>query len=155
MFRTINFRKAYLNYYNFHYTITLIQFSLTFCWPYISVYLSQYLTNLMYKICFTISFISCLYIFRTHVLIIRRSKLHYTASGIITLIGGRSATYCKTNLCASSWLITEINKLIQLSPVLIFVHRSVGLIATYIVGWCGFTASKRCKAWRISTVYES
>jgi len=27
--------------------------------------------------------------FRAHVLIIRRSKLHYTASGIITHIGGR------------------------------------------------------------------
>ena len=41
---------------------------LTFCWPCISVYLSQYLTNLMHKICFTISFISCLYMFRAHVL---------------------------------------------------------------------------------------
>jgi len=30
-------------------------------------------------------FISCLYMFRAHVLIIRRSKLHYTASVIITL----------------------------------------------------------------------
>ena len=30
-------------------------------------------------------FISCLYMFRALVLIIRRSKLHYTASGIITL----------------------------------------------------------------------
>jgi len=50
---------------------------------------SQYLTNLMYKICFTVSFISCLYMFRAHVLIIRRSKLHYTASGIITPVGGR------------------------------------------------------------------
>ena len=40
--------------------------------------LYQYLTNLMRKICFTISFISCLYMFRAHVLIIRRSKLHYT-----------------------------------------------------------------------------
>ena len=39
--------------------------------------------------CFTISFISCLYMFRAHVLNIRRSKLHYTASGIITAIGGR------------------------------------------------------------------
>jgi len=29
--------------------------------------LSQYLTNLMYEICFTISFISCLYMFRAHV----------------------------------------------------------------------------------------
>jgi len=50
-------------------------------------YLAQYLTNLMHKICFTISFISCLYMFRAHVLIIRRSKLHFTASGIITPIG--------------------------------------------------------------------
>ena len=33
-------------------------------------------------------FISCLYMFRAHVFIIRRSELHYTASGIITLIGG-------------------------------------------------------------------
>ena len=47
--------------------------------------LSQYLTNLMHKICYTVRFISCLYMFRAHVLIIRRSKLHYTASGIITL----------------------------------------------------------------------
>ena len=31
--------------------------------------LSQYLTNLMHKICFTISFISFLYMFRAHVLI--------------------------------------------------------------------------------------
>ena len=62
-------------------------FFLTFCWPCISVYLSQYLTNLMHKICFTVGFISCLYMFRAYVLIIRRSKLHYTASGIITPIG--------------------------------------------------------------------
>jgi len=53
----------------------------------ITFYLSQYLTNLMHKICFTISFVSCLYMFRAHVLIIRRSKLHYTASGIIIPIG--------------------------------------------------------------------
>jgi len=49
----------------------------------------MYITNLMHKICFTVSFISHLYMFRAHVLIIRRSKLHYTASGIITPIGGR------------------------------------------------------------------
>ena len=35
----------------------------------------------------TISFISCLYMFRAHELIIRKSKLHYAASGIITPIG--------------------------------------------------------------------
>jgi len=39
--------------------------------------------------CFTISLFRSIYIFRPHVLIIRRSKLHYTASGIITPIGGR------------------------------------------------------------------
>ena len=47
--------------------------------------LTQYLTNLMHKICFTISFISYLYMLQAHVFIIRRSKLYYTASGIITL----------------------------------------------------------------------
>ena len=34
-------------------------------------------------------FISSLYMFRAHVLIVRRAKLYYTASGIITPIGGR------------------------------------------------------------------
>ena len=42
-------------------------------------------------------FISCLYMFRAHVFIIRRSKLYYTVSGIITPVGGRpvhgTATY--------------------------------------------------------------
>jgi len=32
-------------------------------------------------------FISCPYMFRAHVLIIRRSKLYYTVSGIITPTG--------------------------------------------------------------------
>jgi len=41
------------------------------------------------NVSFYSKFISCLYMFRAHVLIIRRSKLHYTASGIITPIGGR------------------------------------------------------------------
>ena len=42
-------------------------------------------------------FISCLYMFRGHVLIVSRSKLDYTASGIIKPVGGRpvhgTATY--------------------------------------------------------------
>jgi len=41
--------------------------------------------------------------FRAHVLIIRRSKLHYAASGIITPTG------VKQTFCASSWLITEMH----------------------------------------------
>ena len=39
-----------------------------------------YAQNLFYK-----KFISSLYMIRAHVLIVRRSKLYYTASGIITL----------------------------------------------------------------------
>ena len=57
--------------------------------------LVQETANLMHKICFTVSFISCYYMFRAHVLIIRRSKLYYTASGIITPIDGR-LTYTHT-----------------------------------------------------------
>jgi hypothetical protein len=34
---------------------------------YIRTYLFQYLTNLMHRICFTIRFISCFYMFRAHV----------------------------------------------------------------------------------------
>jgi len=53
--------------------------------------------------------------FRAHVLIIRRSKFHYTASSIITLIGGRLVHENKNKFIvrqkfdASSWLITEKN----------------------------------------------
>jgi len=39
------------------------------------------------KFLFYNKFISCLYMFRVHVFTIRRSKLHYTASGIIMPIG--------------------------------------------------------------------
>ena len=39
----------------------------------------------MHKNLFYSKFISCLYTFRARVLIIKRSKLYYTASGIITL----------------------------------------------------------------------
>jgi len=74
--------------------------------------------------------------FRARVLIIRRSKLLYTASGIITHIGGRlvhrlreklwppddehmcskhveawNKLTVKRNFCVPSWLITEINVL--------------------------------------------
>ena len=43
-----------------------------------------YAQNLFYN-----KFISCLYMFRAHVLIVRRAQLYYTVSGIITPIGGR------------------------------------------------------------------
>jgi len=80
---------------------------------------------------------SCLDMFRAHVLIIRRSKMHYTAYSIITPIGVNrcddtrgcvmqfwppdvehmcpkhveawNKLTVKQKFCASSWLITEIN----------------------------------------------
>ena len=48
--------------------------------------------NLFYN-----KFISCLYMFRAHVLIVRRSKLYYTASGIITPIGSRPVRRLREN----------------------------------------------------------
>ena len=62
------------------------------------LFISQYLNNLMHKICFTISFISCLYMFRAHVFIIRRSKFYYTA-GIVTLSRWPSGAQSTHNLC--------------------------------------------------------
>ena len=56
--------------------------------------LSQYLTNLMHKICFTIRVISCLYMFRAHVL---------------ETCTGTKQNFLWNKFCASSWLNTEIN----------------------------------------------
>jgi len=59
----------------------------------LTVHLSLYISVInqldAQNFCFTISFFSCLYMFRAHVLIIRRSKLYYTASGIIKPVDGR------------------------------------------------------------------
>jgi len=43
----------------------------------------------MHKICFTIGLFYASTCFENYLLIVRRSKLYYTASGIITLIGDR------------------------------------------------------------------
>jgi len=61
--------------------------------------------------CFTISLFHASICFEDHLLIIRRSKLYYTASGIITPIGGRLVHLLtvKQKFCVTSWLITEIN----------------------------------------------
>ena len=57
------------------------------------------LTNLMHKICFTVSLFHASTCFEHHVLIVRRSKLYYTASGIITPIGGRPVHGTATCRC--------------------------------------------------------
>jgi len=49
--------------------------------------------------CFTISLFHASTCFEQHVLIIRRSKLHYTTSGNITPIGGRPVHETATYRC--------------------------------------------------------
>jgi len=61
----------------------------------------------MQKILFYNKFISCLYMFRAHMLIIWRSKLHYTAPGIITPIGGRLVHRLREDSLESSVMIPE------------------------------------------------
>ena len=48
----------------------------------------------MHKICLTISLFHASTCFEHHVFIVRRSKLYYTASGVITPIGGRPVHLC-------------------------------------------------------------
>jgi len=52
--------------------------------------------------CFTISLFHACTSFEHHVLIIRRSKLHYTASGIITPVGGRLVHRLLMSTCAQN-----------------------------------------------------
>jgi len=54
------------------------------------------------KFLFYNKFISCIYMFRAHELIIRRSKLHYTASGINTRKGGRLVHQTATFTCVDT-----------------------------------------------------
>jgi len=71
------------------------------------IYLSNWPTWCT-KFLFNNTFISRLYMFRAHVFIISRSKLHYTASGIITSIGGLlvqvllHACTCFEHMCSTS-----------------------------------------------------
>ena len=64
----------------------------------------------MHKILFY-KFMKCLYMFRALCAHHQEAKLYYTASGIVTPVGGRPVHRLGAlNLCtASSWLITKIN----------------------------------------------
>ena len=61
----------------------------------------------MKKICFTISLIHASRCFEHRVLVVRRSKLYYTASGNITPTGGRPVHGTATN----SWLIAKVGNI--------------------------------------------
>ena len=49
----------------------------------------------MHKICFTMSLFHASTCFEHHMLIVRRSKLYYTASGIITPVGVMIPVLCQ------------------------------------------------------------
>jgi len=72
--------------------------SLIFSWPCISIYLFINI-NQLDALNFYKKFISSLCMFRAHVLIIRRAKLYYTVSGIITPIGG-----CPVHRLREDWI---------------------------------------------------
>jgi len=81
--------------------------------------------------------------FRAHVLIIRRSKLHYTASGIITPIGGRLVH----DFCASSWLITEN---------ITEMHGQQNVkISTYVPGHNQYTLREHTRRQRLVSTLDS
>jgi len=67
----------------------------------LSIFISV-INQLHAQIFFTVKFISCLYMFRAHVLIIRRSTLHYTAFGIIIPIDLFHASTCFEHMCSLS-----------------------------------------------------
>jgi len=76
---SINYLPFYNPMFQYYVRNTLIlNIILNFFNTFISV-----INQLDAQVLFYDKFISCLYMFRAHVLIIRRSKLHYTASGII------------------------------------------------------------------------
>jgi len=84
---------------------------------YLSIFISVINQLDAQNFCFTISLFHASTCFEHHVLIIRRSKLLYTASDIITPIGVMIPDFC-----ASSWLITEINIISMPLNVLIYYY---------------------------------
>ena len=73
----------------------------------------------MHKICFTISLFHASTCFEHHVLIVRRSKLYCTASGIITPIGGRPVHRLREDCSSQSFLIVADNSM-DLYQLLLF-----------------------------------
>ena len=86
----------------------------------------------MHKICFTISLFHASTCFEHHVLIVRRSKLYYTASGIITHIGGRPVHRLREDWLECMglgvrWVITHLTP----NPMLKIVLYSLWYHHTY------------------------
>jgi len=87
-YHVISYRIPYHNHIISYHIISYIMYHIIYCitlYHIISYHISYNNQLDAQNFLFYNKFISCLYMFRAHVLIIRRSKLHYTASGIITL----------------------------------------------------------------------
>jgi len=72
-----------------HYCVIPRELVVTSLLSYIRLFISVINQLDAQNVCFTISLFHASTCFEHHVLIIRRSKLYYTASGIITPTGGR------------------------------------------------------------------
>ena len=91
-FISLIYKARRQQFYVFIKTTKNLQRNILIFFIYFAYRVSQYVyfnINQLDALNFIISFISSLYMFRAHVLIVRRSKLYYTASGIIKPIGGR------------------------------------------------------------------
>ena len=75
--------------------------------------------------------------FRAHVLIIRRSKLHYTASGIITPVGGRLVH--ETSRCKPKVFTNRVNK-----AIILFIFITVRMVVCDYVGALTMSMFKMC-----------
>jgi len=101
----------------------------------IKLYLSQYLTNLKHKICFTISFISCLYMFRAHVH--KYTEIHGQQNFKILLVSDSSSVHHQEFFTVHTAMIYVIQVCWQLAnrikterpgPALVLYIRSFILI---------------------------
>jgi len=83
----------------------------------------------MHKICFTISLFHAFTCFE-HMLIIRRSKLHYTASGIITPISGCLVHGLREDRC----MVSKTSKLEWMLQLLTVGPLQLWLLLGYVHG---------------------
>jgi hypothetical protein len=99
----------------------------------------HYAQNLFYN-----KFISCLYMFRAqhHVLIVRRSKLYYTASGIITPIGGRPVHMRNATPCSSAFGVNvpSINQKENSFSTFCVLHEQTKISKSFPWSWPRYMA---------------
>jgi len=123
---------------------------LTFCWPCNSCLFISVINQLdAQNFCFTVSLFHASTCFE-HVLIIRRSKLHYTASGIITPIDvmihaletfrGMKWTYCKTKILCNK-LVNYLVNVFAKSGIVRMLQSLYLTLCSYVISLITFFQS--------------